>query len=80
MKKSLGAKTIAHPAPVWVIGTYDSEEKPNVSDVAWGGICCSKPPCVAISLRKATYSHGNIVARKSFTVNVPSEKYLKEAD
>ncbi len=80
MKKSLGATTIAHPVPVWVIGTYDHEGKPNVSTVAWGGICCSRPPCVAISLRKATYSHGNIVERKAFTVNIPSEKYVKEAD
>ncbi len=80
MKKSLGATTITHPAPAWVIGTYDKEGKANVSTIAWGGICCSRPPCVAISLRKATYSHGNIVARRSFTVNVPSEKYLKEVD
>ncbi len=80
MKKSLGATTIAHPVPVWVIGTYDREGKPNASTIAWGGICCSKPPCVAISLRKATYSYGNIVERKAFTVNVPSEKYLKEVD
>ena len=80
MKRSLGAKTIVHPAPVWVIGTYGSDGKPNVADIAWGGICCLKPPCVAISLQKARYSHGNIVERKAFTVNVPSEKYLKEAD
>ena len=80
MKKSLGAKTLVYPVPVWVIGTYDKEGKPNVSTIAWGGICCSKPPCVAISLRKATYSYGNIVERKAFTVNVPSEKYVREAD
>ena len=80
MKRSLGATTIAHPVPVWVIGTYDMEGKPNAATVAWGGICCSSPPCVAISLRKATYSHGNIAGRKAFTVNIPSEKYIKEAD
>lgn len=80
MKKSLGAKTLAYPIPVWVVGTYDKERKPNVSTIAWGGICCSNPPCVAISLRKATYSYGNIVGRKAFTVNVPSEKYIREAD
>ena len=79
MKKSLGAKTIIYPVPVWVIGTYDKERKPNVATIAWGGICCSQPPCVAISLRKATYSYGNIVEKKAFTVNVPSEKYVKEA-
>ena len=80
MKKSLGAKTLVYPLPVWVIGTYGKERKPNVATVAWGGICCSQPPCVAISLRKATYSYGNIVERKAFTVNVPSEKYVKKAD
>jgi flavin reductase (DIM6/NTAB) family NADH-FMN oxidoreductase RutF len=80
MKKSLGAKTLIYPLPVWVVGTYDKERKPNVATVAWGGICCSDPPCVAISLRKATYSYGNIVERKAFTVNIPSEKYVREAD
>ena len=79
MKKSLGAKTILYPTPVLVVGTYD-DRKPNVMTVAWGGICCSVPPCVAVSLRKATYSYGNIVRRKAFTVSVPSERHVKEAD
>ncbi len=47
---------------------------------AWGGICCSRPPCVYVSLRKATYTHGNVVSRRAFTINIPSEKYVKEAD
>ncbi len=80
MKKSLGVKTLACPTPLWVIGTYDSEEKPNVMTIAWGGICCSKPQSVNISLRKATYSYNNIIERKAFTINIPSEKYAKEAD
>ena len=80
MKKSLGAKTLGCPTPLWVIGTYDSEGKPNVMTIAWGGICCSKPQSVNISLRKATYSYSNIIDRKAFTINIPSEKYAKEAD
>ena len=80
MKKSLGVKTLACPTPLWVVGTYDSEEKPNVMTIAWGGICCSKPQSVNISLRKATYSYSNIIDRKAFTINIPSEKYAKEAD
>ncbi len=80
MKKSLGAKTVLYPTPVLVVGTYDEEGKPNVMTVAWGGICCSVPPCIAVSLRKATYSHGNIVRRGAFTVSVPSERHVKEAD
>jgi flavin reductase (DIM6/NTAB) family NADH-FMN oxidoreductase RutF len=80
MKRSLGPKTLLYPTPVWVVGTYDKEGKPNVMTIAWGGICCSKPPCVAISLRKATYSYGNIVERKAFTLNIPSEVHAREAD
>ncbi|MBN2097929.1 MAG: flavin reductase family protein [Candidatus Omnitrophica bacterium] len=80
MKKSLGAQTILYPAPVWVIGTYDQENKPNVMTASWAGICCSSPPCVSVSLRKATYTFGNITERKAFTVNIPSKKYVQEAD
>ena len=80
MKKSLGAKIIVGATPVWVVGTFDSQGKPNVMTAAWGGVCCSQPPCVAVSLRKATYSYGNIVTRRAFTVNVPSVDYLKQTD
>ncbi len=80
MKKSIGAKTIVYPNPVFIIGTYDKDEKPNAMNAAWGGISCSNPPCVSISLRDATYTHGNIVYRKAFTVNIPSEDYIREAD
>jgi flavin reductase (DIM6/NTAB) family NADH-FMN oxidoreductase RutF len=80
MKKSLGAKTLAYPTPVWLVGTYDKDGKPNVMTAAWAAICCSKPPSVAVSLRKATYSYGNIVARQAFTINIPSEMQVKEAD
>ncbi len=80
MKKSLGAKALVFTTPTWIIGAYDKSGKPNACAVAWGGICCSRPPCVGISLRKATYSYGNIMDKKAFTVNVVSEKYVKEAD
>ena len=80
MKKSIGAKTLAQPAPVWVIGSYDSKGKPNIMTIAWGGICCSQPPCVTISLRKATYTYGCIKERKAYTVNIPSAALVKEAD
>ena len=80
MKRSLGAKTILYPTPVLLVGTYDDEGKPNLMTAAWGGICCSVPPCVAVSLRKATYSYGNIVSRKAFTINIPSASQVEAAD
>jgi flavin reductase (DIM6/NTAB) family NADH-FMN oxidoreductase RutF len=80
MKKSVGAKTLVYPTPVFVVGTYDKNGKPNVMTAAWGGICCSKPPCVAVSLRQPRYSYENIAAHKAFTVNITPEQYVKEAD
>jgi flavin reductase (DIM6/NTAB) family NADH-FMN oxidoreductase RutF len=80
MKKSLGAKPLAFPSPAWVIGTYDMFGNPNAATVAWGGICCSEPPCVSISLRKATYSYTNIMEKEAFTVNIPSEEHVRETD
>ena len=80
MKKSLGAKTIIFPTPVLVVGTYDKAGRPNAMTAAWGGICCSRPPCVAVSLRKATYTYGNIIARRAFTISIPSEEHVQQAD
>ncbi len=68
------------PSPVWVVGTYDASGKPNLMTAAWGGICNSRPPCVYVSLRKATYSHANIMARRAYTVSIPSERHVKEVD
>ena len=80
MKKSVGAKTLLFPTPVLMVGTYDQDGKPNLMNAAWGGICCSQPPCVAVSLRKATYSYNGIVERKAFTVGIACQSKMAEAD
>jgi len=80
MKKSIGARTIVFPTPVFIIGSYDRSGRPNAMAVAWGGICCSDPPCVGIALREATYTYGNIMERKAFTISIPAEKNIREAD
>jgi flavin reductase (DIM6/NTAB) family NADH-FMN oxidoreductase RutF len=80
MKKSFGAKTLAYPTPVWLVGCYDEAGNPNAMTAAWAGICCSQPPCVTVSIQKIRYSYNCILKRKAYTVNVASEKYAKEAD
>jgi flavin reductase (DIM6/NTAB) family NADH-FMN oxidoreductase RutF len=80
MKKSFGAQTLIFPTPVWCVGSYDKQGRPNVMTIAWGGICCSKPPAVAISLRKATYTYHNIMDRGAYTISVPSYKNARAAD
>jgi len=79
-KVSIGPKTFTLPTPAWLVGTYDAAGKPNLMTAAWGGICCSKPPCLNVSLRAATYSHGAIMARRAFTVSVPAESQAAQAD
>jgi flavin reductase (DIM6/NTAB) family NADH-FMN oxidoreductase RutF len=80
MKRSLGRKTLILPTPTWVVATYDEDERPNAMTAAWGGVCCSKPPAVCVSLREATYSYKAIVHREAFTVNVPSAEQARLAD
>lgn len=80
MKKSLGTKLFAMPSPVWVVGSYDVDGQPNIMTVAWGGICCSAPPCIAISLRKSRLTYINILQQKAFTVNIPSVQHIAETD
>jgi len=80
VKQSLGAKTLIYPTPVLVVGSYHAAGRPNVMTAAWGGIACSKPPCVSVSLRAATATHGNIIARKAFTISLPSGAQAAAAD
>lgn len=80
MKKSVGAKTIVYPTPAFAVGTYDKDGKSDVMTAAWGGISSSNPPCISISLQKPRYTYANIMEKKAFTISVPSESQVKEAD
>ncbi len=78
-KKDLGVKLALYPNPLLLVGTYDDSGKPNVMTVGWGGICNSNPPCVAISVRKETNTYQGLIKRKSFTINIPNEKFINES-
>ena len=80
MKKSLGAKPIVYPTPVFLVGSYDDDGKANVMVAAWGGLCSSEPPSVAVSIRTGRYSFNNIVERKAFTINIPATTQAVAAD
>ena len=79
MKKPIGISPVTL-CPVFIVGTYDDQDRPNLMNVAWGGVCCSQPVCLNISLRKATYSYAALVRRGEFTVNIPSRGRVREAD
>lgn len=80
MKKSLGPGTLAYPTPAWLVGSYDETGKPNLMTIAWGGLCCSKPPCVTVSLRKERHSYAAILQRRAFTVGIPGEELVAQTD
>ena len=80
MKVSIGPKTMALPTPTWLVGSYDAAGKPNLMTAAWGGICCSNPPCLTVSLQKPRHSYAAIMERKAYTVCVPGEAQVAEAD
>ncbi len=80
MRQSFGARPIAYPLPVFVVGTYDHAGKPNAMIAAWGGICSSDPPAIAVSIRPSRYTYRNLMEKREFTVSIPSGKYIAEAD
>ena len=80
MFRSLGARPFVLPAPVFLVGTYDADARPNIMAAAWGGICASQPPCVAVSVTKARWTYTALMARKAFTVSIPSSVMAAQAD
>lgn len=80
MHKSIGPQTILHPHPVLLIGSYDAEGAANMATASWTGICCSKPPCMAVSLRQATKTSHNIMQARAFTAAIPTVDQVRIAD
>ncbi|HOB17279.1 MAG TPA: flavin reductase family protein [Candidatus Methanoculleus thermohydrogenotrophicum] len=79
-KRSIGPRTLLYPHPILIIGTYGSDGRPNAMVVAWGGICSSRPPAVAVSIQKSRQTYENLIEQREFTVSIPSVDYIKEAD
>lgn len=77
---SLGPQAFISPVPVMLVGTYDAQGRPNIMTVAWGGLCCSQPPCLAVSLRRATWTCRSLQERKAFTVSIPGHTMARQAD
>lgn len=79
MKTRLGPSDILFPVPAALIAT-GSLDNPNLVTIAWIGIMGSKPPILAISLRKSRYSLDTIHRTGEFTVNIPTAEQFREVD
>jgi flavin reductase (DIM6/NTAB) family NADH-FMN oxidoreductase RutF len=80
MRRSLGPSLLAYPMPAFLVGTYDAEGKANIMTAAWGGICCSAPPCVMVAVRPQRWTFQALKSRRAFTVGVPSCALAVAAD
>lgn len=80
MKKDIGVSLPVYPSPCFVVAAYDERDRPCGLMAAWGGVCCSEPPCISVGVGKTRYTLGGIAAKGAFTVNISSERYLAEAD
>lgn len=78
--QSIKAKSFLLPTPVMLVGTYDKNGKPNVMVAAWGGICASQPPSLAVCVRKSRWTYNAIMERKAFTVSIPPRRLVAQAD
>jgi len=78
--KSLGPSTAAFPTPTWVVATYDKNGRANAMTAAWGGVANSTPPSIFVAIRPDRYTYENILAKREFTICIPSEEYVREAD
>lgn len=78
--QSIKANPFLLPSPVMLVGTYDRSGKANVMLAAWGGLCASQPPSLAVSIRKSRWTYNAILEKKAFTVSIPSRKLVAHAD
>lgn len=77
---SLGPQVFLSPMPMMLVGTYDAEGRPNIMAAAWGGLSCSQPPCLSVSVRRSAWTYRAIAERKAFTVSLPGRTLVREAD
>lgn len=77
MRKNFGVKQFLYPMPVFIIGSYDSDGKPNLMNAAWGGITDTDKISIAMSSHKTT---DNILKSKAFTVSIGTKEYMEACD
>ncbi|MCG6960528.1 flavin reductase family protein [bacterium BMS3Abin03] len=78
-KLKMGVQPFLNPKPVVLVGTV-IDDKPNFLTVSWTGITSSNPPTMSVSIRNIRYSLKGIQENKTFSVNIPSVKMVKETD
>jgi flavin reductase (DIM6/NTAB) family NADH-FMN oxidoreductase RutF len=77
MKIELGAKNCLYPLPTTLVGALVNG-KPNYIAIAHVGIM--DPESVSLGMNKLHFTNSGIKANKTFSINIPSTKLVKETD
>ena len=78
MRKNFGSKPWVYPMPVFIVGTYDENGKPNAMNAAWGGIDSDDQINLCLSANHKTTI--NLLKTKAFTVSMATEDQLVACD
>ena len=78
MLKDLGVKPYVFPMPVLMIATYGENDKVDVMNMAWGGVCAEN--MVALNIDEDHKTTENIKKRNAFTLSIADTLHIEEAD
>ena len=78
MKKDLGVNPYLFPMPVLMIATYGENDKVDVMNMAWGGICANN--MVALNIDEDHKTAKNIKERGAFTLSIADLEHIAESD
>jgi len=78
-KITLGPMPYMSVMPTVLVGA-NVKGKPNYMTAAWATVACMAPPMICVALNKARYTVKGIEENKTFSLNIPSAKYVVETD
>jgi len=78
-KKELTSQCLIPVRPILIVGA-NVMGKANFFEVGGGGPVSSEPPMVALPIRHQRYTLKGIMENRTFSVNIPPAKLVKEAD
>ncbi len=78
MKKELDVNPYLFPMPVLMIATYGDNDKVDVMNMAWGGICAEN--MVSLNITEDHKTSENIKKRGAFTISVADIPHIEAAD
>ncbi len=78
-KKKLGPITMLWPHPTVLVGAV-TDGQPDFAAVAWAGVACSNPASISIALQPHRHTLKGIYQNRAFSINIPSQNQVKEAD